>query len=612
MISNPNTIYEIRYDFDLNDATVDIPEGCILKFEGGSLGNGKLIGDNTSIESAIVCIFRSMGFGGTFNIPVAYSEWFGAKGNGENDDTSAINSSITLSKTVKLLSGKNYKVTSSILLRSNTSLIGEFNTKISSEGIFEIIKIGYRSTVRDLIFELQTPSCVISISSEYLAQTYDEDHQESDAYRYRTSVGINLSNISVFCPYNEDLVGSETQNCIQSIANGKGTGFWQIIAKNINICGQYRYGIYLDNSIEIDGNTTTWQTDQSWEDIKIIYCKNGIYIGKNDKDGKVTGFPPERITFTRVSMQCVKDLSERFAYIDSGNRIVFNCCEPWDWNNTSYKPYLVNVNKSKGVTVDKSSVLGTGSQIELTTGGDDKIDINANIPNEVNIGNSSVKATYDLSFFIDEERLNTQSKLKVEEIRKLLPGNYIVSGNSKYDALFGIGTTSHLTLSYGGVMSVEKLRNNAILLELRPFLDKEVLRYFTHGYLIIYSSSDGAEDIPSFVEMQTRISTFDNVSEFVDIPRYKYNEIGFVKSDRTSQRYRLAFKKEDQLIFDALGYKYNERYGTTAQRPTDLTPFDSGFLFFDTDVMKPIFWNGSKFITGDGNDPETQTWATIE
>lgn len=42
MINQPDTIYEIRYDFDLNGAQITIPKNCILKFDGGSLSNGKL------------------------------------------------------------------------------------------------------------------------------------------------------------------------------------------------------------------------------------------------------------------------------------------------------------------------------------------------------------------------------------------------------------------------------------------------------------------------------------------------------------------------------------------------------------------------------------------
>lgn len=35
MINQPNTIYEIKYDFDLDGKTLEVPENCTLKFEGG-------------------------------------------------------------------------------------------------------------------------------------------------------------------------------------------------------------------------------------------------------------------------------------------------------------------------------------------------------------------------------------------------------------------------------------------------------------------------------------------------------------------------------------------------------------------------------------------------
>ena len=57
MINQPNVIYEIRYDFDLNGKTLELPENCTLKFEGGSIGNGNIIGNNTSILAALTRIF---------------------------------------------------------------------------------------------------------------------------------------------------------------------------------------------------------------------------------------------------------------------------------------------------------------------------------------------------------------------------------------------------------------------------------------------------------------------------------------------------------------------------------------------------------------------------
>lgn len=51
MINKENTIYEIRYDFDLKGTEITVPEGCILKFNGGSLDNGTLIGTETGITT---------------------------------------------------------------------------------------------------------------------------------------------------------------------------------------------------------------------------------------------------------------------------------------------------------------------------------------------------------------------------------------------------------------------------------------------------------------------------------------------------------------------------------------------------------------------------------
>lgn len=49
MINQPNTIYEIRYDFDLNNTEITIPEGCILNFQGGNFSNGILHTDKTIV-----------------------------------------------------------------------------------------------------------------------------------------------------------------------------------------------------------------------------------------------------------------------------------------------------------------------------------------------------------------------------------------------------------------------------------------------------------------------------------------------------------------------------------------------------------------------------------
>ena len=63
MINQPNTIYVIRYDFDLGE-DITVPANCVLDFEGGSISNVfgnnyTLTGDNTIINSPLYdeCIY---------------------------------------------------------------------------------------------------------------------------------------------------------------------------------------------------------------------------------------------------------------------------------------------------------------------------------------------------------------------------------------------------------------------------------------------------------------------------------------------------------------------------------------------------------------------------
>lgn len=53
MINQPNTIYEIRYDFDLDGNEISIPEGCVLKFNGGSFSNGSITSTKAYIDASV-------------------------------------------------------------------------------------------------------------------------------------------------------------------------------------------------------------------------------------------------------------------------------------------------------------------------------------------------------------------------------------------------------------------------------------------------------------------------------------------------------------------------------------------------------------------------------
>lgn len=87
-----DTIYIIQDDVNISNYTVTVPSGCVLKFEGGKIysaiaGGGTLVGQDTKIEAGLEQIFGTgVTVSGTWNVPEAYPEWFGATGKGIVED----------------------------------------------------------------------------------------------------------------------------------------------------------------------------------------------------------------------------------------------------------------------------------------------------------------------------------------------------------------------------------------------------------------------------------------------------------------------------------------------------------------------------------------------
>lgn len=77
-INKPNTVYIIRYDFCLGGTTIKLPKNSTLKFEGGSIDNGTIIGNNSSIVSDIdkTILGKDLVIEGTWNIEHIYDRWF--------------------------------------------------------------------------------------------------------------------------------------------------------------------------------------------------------------------------------------------------------------------------------------------------------------------------------------------------------------------------------------------------------------------------------------------------------------------------------------------------------------------------------------------------------
>lgn len=75
VFTQENTTYEVRYDFDLNGASISIPSGCTLHFVGGSFSNGAIVGNNLQIITEKPCL-DGVSLSGTIANKSVNGNWF--------------------------------------------------------------------------------------------------------------------------------------------------------------------------------------------------------------------------------------------------------------------------------------------------------------------------------------------------------------------------------------------------------------------------------------------------------------------------------------------------------------------------------------------------------
>ena len=159
-VVDENTIYEIRYNFDLDEESVTVPSECLLKFNGGKLSNGTVVGTNTVIQADAVKIFDSdLTVSGTWRLDKAYPEWFGAEANESTDCTSAIQKCIDAFNIVNLNRGV-YKTTGTIFVKDRTCIAG-IGTGAPWSQTRSIIK-KYHTTSEDIDAVISGPDSLVT------------------------------------------------------------------------------------------------------------------------------------------------------------------------------------------------------------------------------------------------------------------------------------------------------------------------------------------------------------------------------------------------------------------------------------------------------------------
>lgn len=199
-----NTIYEIRYNFDLNGNTINIPDSCELKFVGGSLKNGILDG-NFTISSNKYNILIDIIAKGILNeeIPI---EWFGGKAysywkdvqNGVDSNSALENAIQSNGSRIITFNEGYYKITKTINLPPYITIKGNavnskyYNIRRTSTPNVPLSSKIYFNSEDEVLFNINNNYISIEDISLHGTRSSDAIHLIDSGY------SIKLKNVQIY------------------------------------------------------------------------------------------------------------------------------------------------------------------------------------------------------------------------------------------------------------------------------------------------------------------------------------------------------------------------------------------------------------------------------
>lgn len=604
MINQPNTIYEIRYDFNLNGQEITIPDGCVLKFEGGEMKNGDVTFNNTSLQSPLSYIFNTINVGGTVlgTIPV---EYFGCFPNQPEsiDLATSLKQVYSISSTAKLRAGRYYTKESSIEVKNligsgKSATIIEFSNIKSANPAFRFGKTTggpenrtWNNYISDLQVEIKnngaTQTSAIEINnatravleritlinynvrnSEYSGEELTNPELYSN-YALVTNGASELIDISNYT-FIADIPIYTKRNCdLLSLRKG------YLECSEFGFAGIY--GVPLGTNSEISGG------------LDIARGLYGMHFTPNYSDSFRTNYSNIRIEQLRAGGANI--------YVNAADNVL-----SFIISNLSLST------NTKGFKIEGDSPCRIFLQNIICFDSD----------------------TYDLFDISNPRTIIYGSKFNMNKVKKFkdvsgakisqdnlytLPDPFVISTSNPPEVNYSINTLT--------------VRNDVITIS-RPMKESN------SSYIasVLYSKLFTQDSIILNINVYDR-GVAATLKALIRIEDDKFSSISIIEDRFNLSRY-LGLKINvdyyldlyvtgiDSIFYDFSGIAFNstdklslinyyKTDGISSDRPS-LSSSDYGFEYFDTTLNKQIIWNGTEWTNLDGTslDNPVNEWTTIE
>ena len=635
MVNKENTVYEIRYDFNLRGEEITIPEGCTLKFEGGSFKNGIMKFQNTYIVNGN--FVNMIDFQGTIKNEIIYASWFNCS---QGDDTNNLYFILNQgsNKTIEL-ENREYSINSlkkmtisdrepayiinkekhDIYIHGNNATIHDFADKTTIGGKLaaflrfescynvDVIKLNYKWEYEAVIDPKVEGIIVIRTVLECSNFNIDIDVTNAGRGMYcgnfasntvNVGKGINNSNIKIKAYKVGYPIAVEIGEKLNII------NYFDTVHRGVYIAGVVDSTIYSIGKDTYPTKVNLLLTD-AVDITGFKYCK-GIKAKVVD-----TG----TTNVSDVSTLCVYQL--------------YNSYEPYKSRTTPYKDITIDLdveslgNASCGFEVfhfsGKNDVIGDFATVNITSrlnkhnSSNRLFRTNSLINGNYNFNNCYIEEDDALLVTVATNDIKENVRItynKCTNINLSIPaqinekcGSISIVDSSIHELRFVEGDTDYfpnINIDNSNITS-EKYAANT-----NP-------KYITNNFIKV----DNIRSMPIAKNIIANISSNQTLSFRTTIPKNFSSTIvinNISSSEITGKTKNKIFSIDAGRSICILYYRagsdvrtlklHNSEFqnvgSTTVRNSLEVVADDEGFVFFDTTLKKPLWWNGSAWVDATG------------